>query len=470
MYKLSNRIENDNLIFVENVKNLLNVDLSKKSLCIIKTDFSDTNAIRKICKDNPDLEVWIASEDISRKNVLTANSCGVKNVISYPVDARLVQEFFKDKNKSEQFNENFSPCFLKGLKVMIVDDNQMNIDLLVETLAPLGLELKTFIKPIEASRIVNLEKFDLFLLDIMMPEMSGFDLAKIIKGTSINCNTPIMFISALSDPENKILGYNLGSCAYIEKPFNINVVRSQIYNTLKTKLLQDALLDRKETFLAMVTHDLKSPVNAEICALELLLKNKTSSLDGFQHEIIGDILGAAKYMKNLVENILQKYKCENGKQILHKTMFSLEMLTIQCIEEVKYLLEDKGLKINLNSSLKHVETYFDCLEIKRVIHNLLINAIEYSDRNSKIHINLFAKDKSVAFSITNSGLGISLENPNQIFEKYESFAQKNKSLGTGLGLYISKKIIDAHEGKIYVESDGSSYTTFTFTLPEDVRK
>lgn len=467
MYEISNRIENDNLIFVENAKHLINVDLSKKSLCIIKTDFSDTNIIRKICRENPELEVWLASEDISRKNILTANSCGVKNVISYPVDARLVQDFFKDKNKSVTFDD-FSPVFLKGMKVMIVDDNQMNIDLLVETLSPLGLELYTYIKPIEASKIVNLEKFDLFLLDIMMPEMSGFDLAKVIKTTTINANAQIMFISALSDPENKILGYNLGSCAYIEKPFNVNVVRSQIYNTLKTKRLQDALLDKKETFLAMVTHDLKSPVNAEICALELLLNNRKSSLDEFQNEIIGDILGAAKYMKNLVENILQKYRTDRGKQILHKTRFSLEMLTVQCVEELQYLLEDKHLEIDTKSSLKNVETYFDCLEIKRVIHNLLINAIEYSNKNSQITINLYEENKEACFSITNSGTMINLENPNLIFEKCESFAQKQKSIGTGLGLYISKRIIDAHGGRIFAKSENSQ-TTFIFTLPQYVR-
>ena len=97
----------------------------------------------------------------------------------------------------------------------------------------------------------------------------------------------------------------------------------------------------------MVTHDLKSPVNAEICALELLLNNQKSSLDDFQNEIIGDILGAAKYMKNLVENILQKYRSDNGKQVLHKTLFSLEMLSIQCVEEVKYLLQDKNLDIEI---------------------------------------------------------------------------------------------------------------------------
>ena len=279
-----------------------------------------------------------------------------------------------------------------------------------------------------------------------------------------------MFISALSDPENKILGFNLGSCAYIEKPFNVNVVRSQIYNSLKTKRLQDALLDKKETFLAMVTHDLKSPVNAEICALELLLNNQKSSLDDFQNEIIGDILGAAKYMKNLVENILQKYRSDNGKQVLHKTLFSLEMLTIQCVEEVKYLLQDKNLDIEIKSSLKNIETYIDCLEIKRVINNLLINAIEYSNKNSKILVNLYEEDNNLCFSITNSGIGINLENPNLIFEKCESLAQKQKSIGTGLGLYISKKIIDAHGGKIFVKSLPDENTTFTFTLPKCDRK
>ena len=81
MYELSSRVENENLIFVENVKNLSGVDLSKKALCIIKTDFSDTNLIRKICRDNPDLEVWLASEDISRKNILTANIMVMQNPI-----------------------------------------------------------------------------------------------------------------------------------------------------------------------------------------------------------------------------------------------------------------------------------------------------------------------------------------------------------------------------------------------------
>lgn len=467
MQELVNRAENDRIIFVEHFKDLKNVEnLSKKKLCIIKTDFKNINQIKKFTKNYPELEVWLASSEISRKNILSANSCGVKNVIQYPIDTRLIHDFFKKKDKVIQNQNSFSsPYFLKGLKVMIVDDNQMNIELLVETLSEMGLEITTFFKPKEASEAVKEKQFDLCLLDIMMPEMSGFDLANEIKNTELNSLTPIIFISALSDPENKVKGFNLGSCAYIEKPFNVSVVRSQIYNTLKTKRLQKALSDRKETFLAMVTHDLKTPVNAEICALELLLDSKGPEIEGFQGEIIRDVLGAAKYMKTLVDNILHKYKFDNGNMILKKQLFSLKMLTVECIEETKYLFEDKNQQLIFNCSLMNSEAMIDCIEIKRVIHNLLINAIEYGRKNTPITIELLSTDENFVFSIKNSGIGIPFENPNDIFEKYVTYAEIDKKAGNGLGLYISKKIIDAHDGTISVKSKTNEYTKMTFTIP-----
>lgn len=468
MQELLRKAENERIIFVEDFRELKGVkNLALKKLCIIKTDFKNINQIKKFCKTHTNLEVWIASTEISRKNILSANSCGVKNVIQYPVDTKIIHDYFRKKDKEESTGiQTSNPYYLKGLNVMIVDDNQMNIDLLVETLLPLGLEIDTFLKPVEASKIVAHKKFDLFLLDIMMPEMSGFDLAKIIKTTKVNADTPIMFISALSDPENKIRGFNLGSCAYIEKPFNVSVVRSQIYNALKTKRLQDALNDRKETFLAMVTHDLKTPVNAEICALELLLKNQNSELDGFQSEIINDILGAAKYMKNLVENVLHKYKFDNETLTLNKSHTSLKMLIVECIEETKYLFEDKDQQIIFNCSARNSDVEIDCIEIKRVIHNLLINSIEYGYKSSKIIIELFETNEEFIFSIKNSGHGIDLKNPNDVFEKFISIAAKDKKAGTGLGLYISKKIVEAHGGTISAESKVDDYTKITFTLPK----
>jgi len=468
MQELLNRAENERVVFVEDFKDLEFVnDISSKKLCIIKTDFKNINQIKKFCKNYPELEVWLASADISRKNILAANSCGVKNVVHYPVETKLIHEFFKKKEQSSiQHNQYNNNTFLKDLKVMIVDDNKMNIDLLVETLSQMGLQISTFIKPIEASKVVHIEKFDLFLLDIMMPEMSGFDLAREIRNTTLNANTPIMFISALCDPDNKIKSYNLGSCAYIEKPFNINVVRSQIYNNLKTKRLQDALYDRKDTFLAMITHDLKTPVSAEICALELLLDNQDSSLDSFQNEIVNDLLSAAKYMKILIDNILSKYKHDNGNIILNKEKFSFKLLIAECIEEIKYIFQDKNQMISFNCNLESSDVYIDYTEIKRVIHNLLINANEHGSRNTKIELELTDFTNNYVFSVTNYGKGIRALQPTDIFEKDFTCNSQNKNAGTGLGLYISKKIIDMHNGSITVETEIDKYAKISFSIPK----
>lgn len=466
MQELINNVENEKLIFVESLKDLEKINgLSKKKLCVAKTDFKDLYIIKKINKKYPDLEIWLTSSEISRKNILLANSSGVKNIIPYPVDIRLIQKYFQKQNKTESLTAEI-PNYrsLKGLKVMVVDDNQMNIDLLKETLSVLELDIKTFLKPIEASKIVNDEKFDLFLLDIMMPEMSGFELANIIKRTKINSDAPIIFISALSDAENKIMGYNVGSCAYIEKPFDIAVVRSQIYNMLKTKSLQDALNDKKETFLAMVTHDLKTPIYAEICALELLNKNR-DKMDGMQTEIISDILSAAKYMKNLVENITQKYKVESENLVLQKTQCSLKDIVISCIEDTKYLFEEKFIRYILNCSAKNLYAYMDELEIKRVVHNLIINTIEHGIAKSKVIMDIKESEKFLIFSITNFGTGLEIKNSDDIFLKYVSYADKHKKINSGLGLYIAKKIIDAHCGKIKVESEANKYVKFTFSIP-----
>ena len=467
MHELINNINNEKFIFVENLKDLENIcGLSKKKLCNAKTDFKDLYLVKRLNKKFPNLEIWLTSNDISRKNILLANASGVKNVISYPVDIKLVQKYFNNhKEHSVTLPEVANYASLKGLKVMIVDDNRMNIDLLVETLGTLDLDITTFLKPVEASKIAVKEKFDLFLLDIMMPEMSGFELAEIIKHSKINTGTPIVFISALSDSENKIMGYNIGSCAYIEKPFDVSVVRSQIYNMLKTKRLQDALNDKKETFLAMVTHDLKTPIYAEICALELLNKNN-EKMNCMQQEIITDILSAAKYMKNLVENITQKYRVENESLVLQKTKCSLKNIAISCIEDTKYLFEEKNIKYILNCSAREPFAIMDELEMKRVVHNLIINTIEHGIRKSKVIMDIKESGKSLIFSITNFGVGLEIQNPDDIFLKYVSYAGKHKKLGSGLGLYIAKKIIDAHNGTIKVESEAGKYVKFTFTIPK----
>ncbi len=358
------------------------------------------------------------------------------------------------------------PYLIKGMKVMIVDDNEMNVTLLEEMLSETGLEIKSFTNPFNAADAVSNEAFDLFLLDIMMPDMSGFELGEIVRNSALNSKALIMFISALSDAKHKITGYNLGSCAYIEKPFDVAVVRCQIINALKTKQLNDAMCDTKESFLTMITHDLKSPVNSEIFALENLLKNFNVSNDKDKEEIISDILGATKYMKNLLENVLNKYRCENNKYCLIKEKHSIKRLVEETIEETKYSMLNKNQGIHLTNRAKTKFIQMDFYEMKRVLHNLLTNSMEYAPRNSVIEIDISENKKYVVFSVKNENNGLVIENPQDLFDKFVSRAKKNKKISSGLGLYIAKKTVEAHNGSISVDVKDPKYVRFVFTLPK----
>ena len=459
------------VVYVKDVRELKGVKvLSNKRLCIIRTDFKDINKIKKICKSYPKLEIWLACRHVSRDNVLTANMCGIKNIVEYPLNEDLIEELFgehppknvvrpvslQDKNKYKS---------VKGLTVMIVDDNPLNTELLEETLKDLGLRLFVFQKPKEAAKIVDIEKIDLFLLDIMMPDMSGFELAQIIQKTKINADSPIIFISALSDREHKVKSFDLGSCAYIEKPFDVKVVKSQICSLLKSHSDIEKRSKSKDSYLAMVIHDMKGPVQAELCALNLMTGLYGDNLNDDQKEILTDVINSTKYLQNLVANILEKYKGDNGKVFITKSLNSFKKLVSECCDEVKYIALEKNLIINVSYRAQADNIYFDYDEIKRVVNNILTNGIKYSFKNQEITVNVTNDKDNIIFAVTNRGLGIDVQKIGNVFEKFTSYCEEQKSVNAGLGLYISKQIIDAHGGTITFESVQNETTTVTFTLP-----
>lgn len=469
--KLKREYSHQKFIILENVTDYKKLK-PEIELCIVKTNFckSDLKIIKKIRGSRKDIEFWICSDNLSRENILIANKIGIKNVISSPIDTKMVEEFFANKDGTIYTNklskDSYDYSSILDARVMIVDDNPLNVELLDEILSTFGVEICKFSKPKDAYQIIEKEKFDLILLDVMMPEMSGFELAKKIKNSEINKNAPIIFISALSDSQNKIRGYDLGSFAYIEKPFDVNIVKSQIFNLLKNQKTQELLNSAHESFLATIAHDLKTPINAEINALNLLLNRDFGNLGELQQEILEDILNSTKFMQDMVENILCKNKIENNKIILSKQVYSLKEVVEHCIELTKYILEPKKQQIVFECDITNTLLPMDFMEIKRAINNLITNASEYSPHESKIVIKIIQKNNKLGLYIQDFGKGVEIEDQVDIFHQYISYAKKYKKVGTGLGLYITKRIIEAHKGEIVLESQVGYGTRVTFLLPK----
>ena len=439
----------------------------KHPLCILKINLAtdNINKLSNLINNNPNTEFWLATNNSSKKIIDKANELGIKNIINLPIDENLINKFF-NKITPQNNHSQISDIDLSESKVAIVDDNDMNIKLLTEILSDLNIKIYSYNSPEEAIKNIETEKFDLFMLDILMPNISGFDLAKRIKKTELNSTTPIVFVSAMVDIESKLNGYELGAYSYIEKPYNIELVKTQVYNILKKQLHTKTINTQKENFVAMLTHDLKSPINAEINALELLTDKKFGEISDCQHEIIGSVLNSVKYMKHITDQILSFYKCKNSyiKLNLENTIF--EEIVHESISSMKFLIEEKKQKVHLKSTLHKKQINIDVIEIKRLICNLLSNAIEYTPEGSEIWIDLKQDKSSFIFSIKDSGYGIAPENLANIFDEYMSLAKKQKRVGFGLGLNICKKIVEAHGGNINIESELGKGTTITFAIPK----
>ena len=170
-----------------------------------------------------------------------------------------------------------------------------------------------------------------------------------------------------------------------------------------------------------------------------------------------------------MSNILEKYKGDNGKIIITKELNSFKKLVSECCDEVKYIATEKNLHINVSYQSKVDELYFDYDEIKRVINNILTNGIKYSFKNQDIKVKVVNDKDNIIFSVANKGLGLDMKKVGNVFDKFTSYCEEQKSINAGLGLYISKHIIDAHNGIIKFDSIPNEYTTVTFTLPINLK-
>ncbi len=455
-------------MFTEDDYLILEKPVSKRlsqKLCIINFDlpafYTET---KDMISQNKDTVFWCATNDFSKKYIETASKLGIQNIVQFPIKAEVIKNFFEEKNQHTdiEFFNNYAP--LKNSRILIIDDNELNIILLKETLSDLGIFIDSYMSPLEALNEISDVKYDLCLLDILMPEMSGFELAEKIKKTELNSHTPIIFISAVSGDESVLNGYNMGAYSYIEKPFSPKIVKAQIYNILKAGEQKKEQSKNNDSFIASLTHDLKSPINAEILAIKYLLENKKNG--GFsESEILSELLNSAKYMKLITDKILCHYKQKNSNINLTKENISFAEVVLSSIEEMRYLAQDKNIDIHLDNSAQNTAIYLDKLEIKRVLNNLLSNAIEYSKPNSHIDIRIKTFDNILTCEVEDYGLGIDLKNYESVFDEYMTLSKEQKKVGFGLGLNICKKIINAHNGDINIKSKPNKGTKITFSLP-----
>lgn len=217
----------------------------------------------------------------------------------------------------------------------------------------------------------------------------------------------------------------------------------------------------KEDFVATLTHDLKVPILAEKNMLNFLLDNRFGELNEKQKEALLYLKNSNKELVELVEIILETYKVNETKIDLHKESVDINRLVEETTEEMKPISDTDSISINYWSEFFE-KVQVDEFYIKRVLKNLILNAISFSNPSSKVDVALCNDDKKIYIKITNYGKSIKKEEIKHVFDKYYTTAKKFRKVGTGLGLYLSNRIVKAHKGRIFIESapGENEYTTF----------
>ncbi|MFC1855580.1 response regulator [Thermodesulfobacteriota bacterium] len=354
--------------------------------------------------------------------------------------------------------------------ILIVDDEIYTPDLLKAILTPIGYNIITAKSGKDALSIVENCDVDLILLDIMMPEMNGYEVCKILKGNSDTNRIPILIISALSGLENNIHAIEVGAEGFLAKPFNNQLVTAYVKSLIKMKKLSDevmALDHLKDDLTKMIIHDLRNPLISALGFIKLFEKEiDEKKKTWYSHVIKNGVTDAF----NLMENLHDIIRLESNKLAIKRSKNeNIYLIISECIDLMLPVFEKRGLKANFKGEADLCHSV-DIQIIKRILQNILANAAKFARKDTLIQINAYKTSKgTLRIEVSNEGDIIPEHHWPMIFKKFGQVELKRRgeNVGVGLGLTFCKLAIKAHKGTIWVESPAIDFedgTSFIFEI------
>ena len=390
---------------------------------------------------------------------------------------------------------------LPKVKVLLVDDKGANLKALESLLKAEELEIFKALSGEEALELLLLHDFALTLVDVQMPGMNGFELAELMRGAERTKHIPIIFVTAgARDAHFTFKGYETGAVDFLYKPLDPHMVRSktrvfcELYKQkqligsqleateialtaaeeaqaalrLSERQLRDALKSRDE-FLSMASHELKTPLTSATLQINLLERQFTDKRrEPPTVERTAKLLGnSSKQMRRLgllIEDLLDVSRIQSGHLTFNPEKFNISELLIELIE--RFSEQFKLAQLTVRTQIQpDVYGVWDPSRVEQIFVNLLSNAIKYA-ANCSLEISLAAAAQGVIIVVKDSGPGIPQEFQSKIFERFERAMPAQSVAGLGLGLFIVKRIVDAHRGTIELKSEAGQGAMFTVTLPQ----
>ncbi len=346
---------------------------------------------------------------------------------------------------------------IKGNYILAVDDIPDNLFLIKLALEQEGHQVVSVDNGITALEQIKQCPPSLILLDVMMPEMDGYEVTRRIRQQLNLPYIPIILITAREE-SSLIEGLDAGADEFIRKPVQIDELQARVRSMLRLK----HTIDQRENFVSCITHDLRTPIIAANRMLTLIQEQAFGNTNQDIDNAISCVIKSNHNLLQMLNTLLESHHYEVGKKILSLIPCDLHQLIQEVVTELQPLATEKNLQ--LKSDLEEDATLDkgDRLELRRVLTNLIGNAIKFTDKGF-VQVKLSKKPQQIIIEVEDTGIGISPQNQRAIFQKFHQ--GQHKRSGKGLGLYLCRQIIQAHQGKISVNSQVGQGTKFTLSLP-----
>lgn len=360
-------------------------------------------------------------------------------------------------------------------KILIVDDVAKNIQLVANFLTQDGYEVNFALDGSKAIEHARNERFDLILLDVMMPVLDGFEVCRKLKEIPETANVPVIFLTAKTDEESIARGFEVGGVDYIVKPFNIQELLARVKTHIHLRLREQELTtlnETKDTFLSIIGHDVKSPVANIVSLGELLLTTRDELSESEQKELLEDIVESGRQGIWLLENLLSWTRIQTGKISYDPQDIDVSELISRNIGFIQSVADRKTIHIKSKCE-DGTQLFSDINILNTILRNLLSNAIKFTEIGGSIDIEAWkGQDSSILISIKDSGIGITKERLDSLFDStgHSSTPGTQNEKGSGLGLSLVKDLCDMIHAEIQVESHIGEGTKFMICFNIDKKE
>lgn len=363
------------------------------------------------------------------------------------------------------------------LSILAVDDNQMNLMVMKSMFKNLEYEVFYADCGQEAIDMARDLHPDMILLDVVMPDISGFDVCRILKEDDYFKDIPVIFITAADEIEFIINGFEAGGVDYVVKPFRKEDILLRIKTHFELKLTRDQLMETTQTLtelnkvkdrlFSIIGHDLRSPIGNVKMVLEFMSKGIIDPSKGDEYKnTIQDLLRTTNEVFSLLENLLAWSSSESGNQSIIPENINLKEAVVSIVNLYQAGINNKNISLDINIDPEQV-VYADLNMIKTVIRNLFSNAIKYTPSEGSISFNSWAEDGNIKIGLSDTGRGMTPDEIAKILDPNIFFSTVgiNKESGNGLGLKLCLDFIKKSGGLIWIESTPNVGSTVFFTLP-----